>query len=429
LKECEKAGIPVDQPYAVEKNLDDVLKKFKDYEAERGKLSFEMDGVVVRLNDLNQQRKLGFTARSPRWAIAYKFAAKQATTKVLNVEHSVGRTGVITPAANLEPVECGGVIISNATLHNYDEVNRLDVRIGDTVLIERAGEVIPKVVKVITSKRTGHEIRISPPSRCPSCGSLVSRIKEEVALRCLNLNCPMQVRRRMIHFASRNAMDIEGMGEAVVNQLVEAHIIKDVADIYSIKKDDLLKLELFKDKRAENLLKAIEKSKKQPLERFIYGLGIPNVGEKSATGLAERFHSIRALAEAPEEELTRVPDVGPVVASSIRQFFNLSHVRSTLKKLKNHNIDPKPETSQRPPKNSPFTGKTVVFTGALQKLTRAAGERLIRTAGGKAAGNVSKKTDFVVVGENPGSKVTKARDFGVPTLTEEAFLSMINKLS
>ncbi len=428
LKACEAAGVPVDRPLTIVKTIDDVLTACLKMQDGRDNLPFEIDGMVVRIDDLEQQRVLGYTAKSPRFAFAYKFPAKQATTKVLDVVHSVGRTGVITPAASLQPVLCGGVTISNATLHNYDEVGRLDVRIGDTVVIERAGEVIPKVLKVLTEKRTGQERVIEIPGKCPACGSPLKHLKEEVAIRCLNPNCPVQIERTIIHFASRDAMDIEGMGEAVVHQLIENPGIKDVAEIFTLEKADLLKLELFADKRAENLVNAIEKAKTRPLERLIYGLGIPNVGEKTAITLAEKFGNLDMLSKADETELQRASEVGPVIAQSIRQFFTLPRVAETLKKLKKNGVDPKyeaPKTIQ----NSPFTGKTVVFTGELQKFSREEAERLIRTFGGKATGSVSAKTDFLVAGESAGSKLAKAEKLGVKVLSEAAFLSMINKVT
>lgn len=428
LKACEKAGIPVAKPLFFVDTIGAVIESCSKIEKQRESLAFEIDGVVVRIDDLAQQKILGFTAKSPRYAFAYKFPAKQATTKVLDVIHSVGRTGVVTPAAKLEPVECGGVIISNTTLHNYDEIKRLDVRIGDTVVIERAGEVIPKVISVVLDKRTGDEREVLEPEICPACGSKLKRLEGEVALRCLNLNCPVQIERTLIHFASRDAMDIEGMGEAVVRQLVEKPGIKNVADIFSIKKSDLLELELFADKRAENLVNAIEKAKARPLERLIYGLGIPNVGEKTALTLAEKFGSIDALAETDVDALQRASEIGPVIAASIRQFFEQPRVIDTLKKLKKHGVDPK-YVAVATDQNSPFTGKTVVFTGELHKMSRPEAERLVRSLGGKATGSVSAKTDFVVAGEAAGSKLAKAQKLGVKVLDEAAFLTMLNKVS
>jgi DNA ligase (NAD+) len=314
------------------------------------------------------------------------------------------------------------------TLHNYDEVKRLDARIGDTVVIERAGEVIPKVVKVVMAKRTGEEKPIHPPKSCPACGSELSQIEGEVAIRCLNLNCRVQIERTTIHFASRDAMDIEGMGEIVVHQLLEKSLIADVADIYSLTKKDFLTLDLFANKRAENLVSAIEKSKQQSLEHLIYGLGIPNVGEKTALILAEQFGTITSLSNATEDELTRTTEIGPVIAKSIHTFFQLPKVQSTIKKLKNRGIDPTYKAVATAT-ITPFSGKTIVFTGELKSMSRPEAETMVRKAGGKSSGSVSKKTHFVVAGESAGSKLEKAKTLGVTILTEEAFLSMMKKVS
>lgn len=428
LTTCVDLGVPVTRPYFSETDINTVISTCVSWNEKRRTLSYEIDGMVVRLNDIEQQKVLGFTAKSPRWAIAYKFPAQQAETKIIDVLHSVGRTGVITPAAKLEPVECGGVTISNVTLHNYDEVKRLDARIGDTVVIERAGEVIPKVVKVVLEKRTGEEKSVRPPKKCPACGSELSQIEGEVAIRCLNLNCRVQIERTTVHFASRDAMDIEGMGEIVVHQLLEKSLIADVSDIYALTKKDFLTLDLFADKRAENLVSAIEKSKQQSLEHLIYGLGIPNVGEKTALILAEQFGTITSLSNATEESLTRTTEIGPVIAKSIHIFFQLPKVQSTIKKLKNRGIDPTYK-AMATATNTPFSGKTIVFTGELKSMSRPEAETMVRKAGGKSSGSVSKKTHFVVAGESAGSKLEKAKTLGVTILTEEAFLSMMKKVS
>ncbi len=427
LELAQKLGLPIARPMKTVKNVAEVMKTADAWETERSKWSFEVDGIVVRIDDLAQHKELGFTAKSPRWAIAYKYQAKQATTKIIDVEHSVGRTGVITPTAKLEPVECGGVIISNASLHNYDEIKRLGIKIGDTVLIERAGEVIPKVIKVVLTKRTGDEQTIKIPRHCPVCGTATEKIEGEVALRCLNIDCPAQIERSILHFASRSAMDIEGMGEAVVQQLLKTPGLKSVADIYDLTKEDFLELELFADKRAENLVAAIKKSKQQPLERLIFGLGIPNVGEKSASVLAAHFKTIDKLESADENDLTKVPDVGPVVASSIKDFFKSHRVKSSVKNLQKHGINPKyvePEMG-----SAVLSGKSFVFTGELTSLTRTEAEAKIKELGGKSVDSVSKKTSFVVVGENPGSKFKKAQTLGVEILSEKAFLEFLKKVS
>jgi DNA ligase (NAD+) len=428
LKFCEKLGISIAKPSKVTSTLDQTIKMCLAWQNQRNTWEFETDGVVVRLDDFKQQEKLGSTAKSPRWAIAYKFPAQQATTQVLDVEHSVGRTGVITPTAKLNPVECGGVTISNATLHNYDEISRLGVKIGDTVLIERAGEVIPKVIKVIIPKRTGSEKTIKIPITCPACQTPLIKLEGEVALRCPNPNCPVQIERSIIHFASRDAMDIEGMGIAVVEQLTKQHGIKNMADIYNLTKEDFLQLELFKDKRAQNLVNAIQKSKEQPLDKLIYALGIPNIGEKAAYVLAGHFGSMGALAKAKEDELTLISDVGPIVAKAVIDYFKNPRAIETLKKLKNHAIDPKFKKSQSP-STGPYAGKTVVFTGELSKMSRSEAEKLIRNMGGNSTGSVSQKTDFVVVGENPGSKFEKAQKLGIKILKEDAFLDSLKKVT
>jgi DNA ligase (NAD+) len=428
LRFCEKSHIPVLTPEKTVSSFDEIIETINQWDSKRNDWPFGTDGVVIRVNNLSQQKQLGFTNRSPRWAIAFKFPAQQATTKLLNVEHSVGRTGVITPAAKLEPVECGGVTISNATLHNYDEVKRLDVRIGDTVLIERAGEVIPKIIKVIVSKRTGSETPIKRPSVCPACSTPVSQIEGEVALRCLNVNCPVQIERTILHFASRGAMDIEGMGEVVVHQLLEKPGLSNVADIFTLTKENFLKLDLFADKRAENLVDAIQRAKERPLDRLLFGLGIRNVGEKAAYLLAENFGSLDGLAQATKEQLMSIHEIGPVVAESIFEFFRLARVKETIQKLKKAGVDPRferPKTVE----NSQFSGKTFVFTGELGSMTREQGESRVRELGGNFSGSVSKKTNFVVVGENAGSKLTKAKSLGVPVIDEATFLEMLKKVS
>lgn len=428
LEACERIGLPVARPFATADSVDDVIKIYDRWLGGRDRLSFEVDGVVVRVDALDQQRRLGTTAKAPRWAVACKFPSRQATTVLLDVLHSVGRTGVITPAAKLEPVPCGGVVISNASLHNYDEVNRLDVRIGDTVLIERAGDVIPKVVKVIASKRTGKERPVPVPKNCPACGTPLRRLEGEVAVRCLNLSCPVQIERSILHFVSRDAMDIDGMGEAVVRQLLKNPGLGDVADIYVIRKEELLKLDLFAEKRADNLLKAIAASKERPLHKLVYGLGIRQVGEKMAFVLADRFQRLDAIVSASEDDLLRVPDVGPVAAKSIREFFSLERVRETVAKLKARGVDPQAKRVEAKGASA-FTGKTFVFTGELAAMSRADAEERVRLLGAKATGSVSKKTDFVVVGDNPGSKLEKAKSLGVRVLTEDAFLRELNKVS
>jgi len=407
------------------RNIDEVITYCKEWEEKRDALPYEIDGMVIKVNSLAQQERLGWTLKSPRWAIAYKFPARQATTKIKNIIVQVGRTGIITPVAELEPVECAGVTISHSTLHNFDEIKRLGVKVGDTVLIERAGEVIPKVVKVIESKRTGKEKEFKLPSKCPECGGpIVKEKEEEVAYRCINPSCPAQLARGLIHFAKRETMDIEGLGESVVDQLVKRKMVKDFADIYFLKKEDLLQLELFADKKAENLLTAIEASKNQPLGRLLYALGIRHVGEKAAQVLAGRFHIMDNLMKASVENLTSIYEVGPVMAESVVKFFRQEGTKKLIEKLKKVNLKMEEEVKKKIGPQ-PLAGKTFVFTGELKSFTRPDAETKVKELGGNPTSSVSKKTDYVVVGENPGSKYTKAKELGVKILTEEEFIKLI----
>lgn len=384
-------------------------------------MPFDIDGIVIKVNSLSQQKKLGVTLKSPRWAVAYKFPAQQATTEVLDIKVNVGRTGVITPTAELRPVECAGVTIRHATLHNFDEIKRLKIRKGDRVLIERAGEVIPKVVKVVKSLgRTPFQV----PKHCPVCnGKVIKEKEEDVAYRCINPSCPAQLARGLIHFACRNAMDIEGMGEAVVEQLVEKHMVGDFADIYFLKKEDLLKLDLFKDKKAENLLAAIEKSKKQPLSRLIFGLGIRHVGEKAAYLLAQRFKTMDNFMGAQAQDFDAIYEVGTVMAGSIVEFFKQEDSRQLIRKLKNANLNLEEKVVAI--KKSALTEKSVVFTGELKNFTRAQAEALVRQFGGNPSSSVSSNTGFVVIGEAPGSKYEKAKKLGVKIINEEEFSRLV----
>jgi DNA ligase (NAD+) len=425
LQDCQRLGLPVDPNAALCRSIDQVIDRCLSLQKERDRIAFDADGAVVKINAIAQQKRLGFTFKSPRWAVAYKFPAAQATTRINEVEMSVGRTGAVTPVAKLEPVECGGVTISNASLHNFDEIKRLDVRLGDTVLVERAGEVIPKVIKVILSKRTGQERPISVPDKCPVCGGKIAKSKEEdVLYRCMNTAaCPAQLEKSLLHFASRDAMDIQGMGEAVVEALLAKRLVKDLADIYLLSKDDLLKLEGFKDKKAENLLKGIAGSRRRTLDRFLYGLGIRDVGEKGAQLLARHFGSLSKIAKATEEDLMAIHEVGPVMAESVAAYFRQDAVRKLIEKFKALGIDPKEERKNAGPR--PLEGKTVVFTGELKNFTRSEAERLVRELGGNASSSVSKNTSFVVAGESSGSKLKKARNLGVEVVDEEEFKKRI----
>ncbi|MEI7481754.1 MAG: NAD-dependent DNA ligase LigA [Elusimicrobiota bacterium] len=425
LEYCGKVGFPV--PLISKKPCKDaseVLKLYKEYALKRFTLPYEIDGLVVKVNAYSSQKLLGFTSKSPRWAIAFKYPAQQATTTVKNVWFSVGRTGVITPVANLEPVKCGGVTISSSTLHNFDEIKRLGLKAGDKVIIERAGEVIPKVLKVVADSRTGHEKDILPPIHCPSCGSSVFKDEEAVAYRCLNPSCPSQIQRSLLHFASRDAMNIDGLGEASVEQLTAKKLVAKFSDIYRLKKEDLLALELFKDKKAANLLTQIEASKKQPLSRLVYALGIPHIGEKSARVLAEHFKSMNTLMRAGLEDLSRVSDIGPVIAKAIIDFFSEKHVRELAQELDSLGVSMiEPEKA----KGSKLAGKSFVFTGEMKAMSREEAELRVRELGGKEASSVSSKTSYVVAGENPGSKHGKAKKLGVTIPSEEEFLKLIGQ--
>lgn len=401
-------------------DLDEAIDYCQAWQEKRKKITYEIDGIVIKVNSLSQQKKLGFTLKSPRWAVAYKFPAQQATTEVLKINIQVGRTGVITPVAELKPVECAGVIIKHATLHNFDEIKRLKLKAGDRVLIERAGEVIPKIIKVVQSRGRGDFVI---PRDCPVCnGKIVKEKEEDVAYRCINPSCPAQLERGLLHFSSRQAMDIEGIGEAVVEQLVHKHMVKDFADVYSLDKEKLLKLELFKEKKAQNLLDAINKSKKQPLSRLLFGLGIRHVGEKAAYVLANKFRNLDNIIKAEHEDFDAIYEIGSVMAESIVDFFAQGSTKELIRKLKDAGLNLEEKIAAV--KKTPLTGKTIVFTGELKDFSRSEVERLIRQLGANASASVSKNTDFVVAGDNPGSKYETARKLGVKIITEEQFKEM-----
>ena len=426
LQSAKRLGLRVNPQIKLCKNVNEVISYCENWDNKRGRLGYEIDGMVIKVNSLAQQKRLGYTMKSPRWAIAYKFPAQQATTTLKDIILQVGRTGVITPVAMLEPVECGGVTISRATLHNFDEIKRLDVRIGDRVIVERAGEVIPKIVKVVESVRKGRREIFKVPEKCPECGGRITKEKEEeVAYRCINPSCPAQLERGLVHFASRNAMDIEGFGESVVEQVVKNGLVRDFAGIYSLGKEELLRLELFAEKRAQNLLDAIEKSKERPLARLLFALGIRHVGEKAAETLAEEFGSIDALMEGKEEELERIPEVGPALAASVREFFRQKEIRILIEKLRKAGLKLEQERVKKGAQI--LAGKNFVFTGELKRYSRSEAEKLVKNLGGKASSSVSKQTSYVVAGESPGSKYGKAKALGVPILSEEEFDKLIKK--
>ena len=413
----EAAGFKVNPNRKLAKSLDEVWKFIQSWEGKRESLPYEIDGIVVKVDRTALQDELGFTGKAPRWAIAYKYAARGAVTKVEDIVPQVGRTGKLTPVAWLAPVPIGGTTVSRATLHNMDFVEELGVKIGDWVEVERGGDVIPKVVKVVEDKEhpRGHKT-FHMPEHCPVCGGNVVRTEGEADHRCVNANCPAKLQGTILHFASRHVMDIDGLGEALVNQLTERGLVKNVADLYRLTKADLLKLERMGDKSAENVLGEIEASKKLPLERVIYGLGIRFVGERTAQFLAEHFGSLDEIKKASAEELEEVNEVGPRIAESIVEFFGDEHNRKLVGDLRKAGLT---FTGQKKEKGTRLAGKTFVLTGTLARHTRDEAKKMIEDAGGRVSGSVSKKTDYVVAGADAGSKLDKARELGVSVIGEE----------
>lgn len=418
-------GFKISENIFVESSIKGVISAHKKLLKMREKLPYEVDGCVVKVNDLALQMKLGEVSRSPRWAIAYKFPARQEVTKVKDIIVNVGRTGALTPVAILEPVNLSGVIVSKATLHNIDEVRRKDIRIGDWVIVQRAGDVIPEVVSPIKERRGGDEKEFNMPEKCPQCGGNVERIGEEVVYRCVNTSCSAQLKEWIFHYASRRAMDIEGLGEKIVNRFVEEGLIKSIADIYCLPYDEIAKMEKWGEKSAENLKNAVENSKERPLERFIYALGIRNVGEHLARVLAEKFNSIENLMNAKEAELLSVMEVGPVVAKSIRNFFEEPKNRELIRLLKERGVKMPPFASKKKEISSEIVGKTFVFTGTLTLFRREEAKKIVLERGGKVSESVSKKTDFVVAGKEAGSKLAKAKELGIKIINEEEFKNLI----
>jgi DNA ligase (NAD+) len=402
-------------------SLDDVFAWFDALEAERDDLPYEIDGVVVKVNDFALQRRLGQISRSPRWAVAFKFRARQATTRVNAIAASVGRTGVLTPVAELEPVAVGGVTVRNASLHNMDEVERKDVRIGDTVVLERAGDVIPYVVKVVTEKRTGAEQRFHMPRSCPVCGAEVVREEGEVAYRCIGAACPAKLKQSLRFFAARGAMDVEGLGEKLVDQLVERDLVRDLSDLYRLDAETLAGLDRMGEKSAANVVAQLERSKKTTLPQLLVALGIRQVGEATAKALADHFGTLQRLMDADPEALTEVRDVGPEVAASIHQFFAEPRNRKVIERLLAAGV--KPAAVTRP--KGPLAGKKLVLTGGLGAMTRPEAQRRIEALGGRVVTSVSKETDLVVVGSDAGSKLKKAKALGVKTIDEAEFLRLV----
>ncbi len=404
------------------RDIDAVIEYYDDIEGKREMLPYEIDGVVIKVDDLNLQARLGVISRNPRWALAYKFRPKQETSKVLDIIPQVGRTGAITPVAMLEPVRVGGIEIGRATLHNQDEIDKKDVRIGDAVIVQRAGDVIPEVVKVVGSKRTGAERKFHIPDTCPVCGADVVRLENEAVHRCIGLSCPAQLKGRIKHFASKRAMDIDGLGDKLVAQLVDRGMVKDVSDLYRLSKEDLVGLERMADKSAQNILDAIEGSKKKPLAKFIYALGIRHVGEHLSEVLARELKSLTNFFRVTEEELLFIREVGPELAQSVVRFFGDARNREVVEKLQGAGLTiggPGVEQTAK------LKDLTFVFTGALETFTRDEARDLVESLGGRTSSDVSKKVDYVVVGKDPGSKYDRAKELGITVLSESQFREMV----
>jgi DNA ligase (NAD+) len=402
-------------------SIEEAEKYINQWDSKREKLPYEIDGIVIKVDEISLQNELGFTAKAPRWAIAYKYPAHQETTLVNEIKIQVGRTGVLTPVAHLEPVQVGGVKVSRSTLHNMDEIERLGLHAGDTVMVERAGEVIPHVVKVVKHGKEEKAFRM--PEKCPVCSTRVHHVEGEVAYRCVNVSCPARRRESILHFAGRHAMNIDGLGDKLVDQLVEKGLVKNAADLYRLRLDDLAGLERMAEKSAQNLLDEIAASKKNSLSRLIYALGIGSVGERTAQLLANYFGSMDELTKATAEQLREVAEVGPKVAEGVLEFFSEAANRKLIEHLRAAGVNMKSE--REAPKSAKLAGKTFVFTGTLAHRTREEAEALVAAHGGKAGGTVSKKTHYVVVGTDPGSKYDKAKLLGVPILEEAQFEKLV----
>ena len=417
LAAMDKLHFKVSPDWRVCQSLEAVKKFIDAWESKREKLPYEIDGIVIKVDSVGQQQELGFTSRAPRWAVAYKYPARQETTVVNDVLFQVGRTGTLTPVAVLEPVQVGGVIVARSTLHNMDEIGRLGLHIGDTVIVERAGDVIPHVIKVVKEGKPRREIVV--PERCPVCNSRIHKDPDEVAYRCVNASCPAKRRESLLHFAGRHAMNIDGLGDKIVDQLVDKGLVKDFADLYELKLEEVAELDRMAEKSAQNLIEEIAASKDNSLARLIYALGMRFVGERTGQLLAEHFASLPKLAEATVEDLEEVPEVGPKVAQSIADFFSETANRKLVQRLKDEGL--KMTEKRSAPEDTRFAGMTFVFTGALARRSRDEAGAEVSRHGGKATSSVSKLTNYVVVGADPGSKFDKARSLGVTTLNEDEF--------
>ncbi|MGE8079765.1 NAD-dependent DNA ligase LigA [Peribacillus loiseleuriae] len=430
LELLDRLGFKTNQERKTCASIEEVLEYVESWVERRPNLAYDIDGIVIKVNSLQQQEELGRTAKSPRWSIAYKFPAEEVITTLLNIELSVGRTGVVTPTALLEPVRVAGSTVQRASLHNEDLIREKDIKIGDQVIIKKAGDIIPEVVNVLVDRRTGEEIEFSMPTHCPECESELVRLEEEVALRCINPKCPAQIREGLIHFVSRNAMNIDGLGEKVISQLFSEGLIFDVADLYKLTHDQLLGLERMGEKSVNNLITAIEASKSNSLEKLLFGLGIRHVGAKAAKTLAQEFITIDALSSANREDLTAVNEIGDKMADSIVAYFDLEEVQALMIELLKAGVNLEYKGA-RPVAvdqiDSFFAGKTIVLTGKLHQLTRSEAQGKLEALGANVAGSVSKKTDLVVAGEAAGSKLTKAESLGIEVWSEEKLIAELTK--
>lgn len=430
LNYLDRLGLKTNQERRLCPTIDDVLQFIKEWQEKRPKLPYEIDGIVIKVDRYDQQEKLGTTVKSPRWAIAYKFPAEEVVTKLTGIDLSVGRTGVVTPTGILEPVRVAGTTVQRASLHNEDLIKEKDIRIGDYVIVKKAGDIIPEVVRSVPEKRTGKEDPFAMPTHCPACESELVRLEGEVALRCINPKCPAQIREGLIHFVSRNAMNIEGLGEKVITQLFQENLVADVADIYKLTKDQLIQLERMGEKSVQNLLTAIETSKENSLERLLFGLGIRHVGAKAAKILAQTYEHIDQLMVAKEEELQAITDIGEKMANSIVTYFQAPEVKELIGELKSLgvNVTYKGERPQDIAEiESPVAGKTIVLTGKLAHLSRNEAKEKLEQLGASVTGSVSKKTDIVIAGADAGSKLTKAQSLDIEIWSEEQFLEILNE--
>jgi DNA ligase (NAD+) len=422
LQFFKKLGLPVNPNIKKAKNIDDVIEICNSWDDKRDKLDYQIDGMVVKVNNLAQREILGFTGRSPRWCISYKFAAEQAETKVESIDVQVGKGGTLTPVANLTPVLLAGTTVKRASLHNFDQVSRLDVREGDTVIIEKAGEIIPQVVEVKKDRRPKGAKPFELPTKCPNCGGEVKKDKDGVFLRCINPHCLGQLKERIRYFAGRGQMDIENLGEALIDQLVDSGLVKNIADIYKLTKDDLLGLERMADKSAQNVIDSIEESKTRPLWRLVAGLGIRHIGVQTAQDLAGHFGSLEAIIKATQAELDAIEQVGEKLAEGIYEYFHNERNIAIINELLSAGVNP--ELPKKAKAEGKLAGKTIVVTGTLQNFSRQQIEEAIRNAGAKVSSSVSKNTDFVLAGDNPGSKLDKAGQLGVKIISEREFMTL-----